>query len=402
MPTIGIYLLYAAVVMRGLVVFAEDQQLVLVFILFGLYGLLLLAESWITQIKFSRSINIPNQTLSPKQLWRPLIYLLLASSIVFALMAIPETQDFFALLFIPLSLKAILYFGRKLGYMFITLYSILIILPLLNAEDGPLFGLVMGVFFGGMCFLFGGYAHQIQKAEATHNKNHQIFKDLQIAHRQLQAYTNRATALAVEQERNRLARDLHDSVTQTVFSMNLTTQSARLLWKKEPSNAAGQLIHLEELAANALSEIQILVSQLHPRMMAEEGLATALQGLADERQLREGLQVTLQISEEKSFSQVETEGLYAIAYEALNNVIKHSDTHEATIRLISNENDSYLEIEDHGRGFDPMIIKNQSEHLGLFGMSERAREIGWVMAIKSHPHQGTLIRITKNQSRSSG
>ena len=227
MPTIGIYLLYAAVALRGAVVFAEDQKLPLVLGLFGAYGLLLLAEPWITRSKSLNSSKNLDQTLSMGQLWRPSLYLISQSSIVLALMSIPETQDFFALLFVPLSLEAILVFGRKPGYVCIAIYSVLIMILLLGSEDGPLFGFVMGMFFSGMCFLFGGYAHQIQKAEAARGQNQHIYNDLQLAHRKLQIYTDQAAALAVEQERNRLARDLHDSVTQTVFSMNLATQSAR-------------------------------------------------------------------------------------------------------------------------------------------------------------------------------
>jgi signal transduction histidine kinase len=396
MPSIGIYLLYAAVALRGALVFAEDQRLTLVLILFGAYGLLLLVEPWITRIKFPSFTKIADQTFFAGQMWRPLLYIILQTSIVMALMAIPETQDFFALLFVPLSLKAILFFGRRLGYVCITIFSILMIIPLLGSEDGTLFGFVMGVFFSGMCFLFGGYAHQVQRAEAARSQNQQIYNELQIAHRQLQLYTDQAAVLAVEQERNRLARDLHDSVTQTVFSMNLTTQSARLLWNKEPPTALEQLFHLEELAANALSEIQNLVLQLRPRSLVEGGLPTALQSLAAQRQAREGLCVTLQISEKDFLSEEEAGGLYAIAYEALTNIIKHSGSREATIRLSLDKGESLLEIEDQGCGFDPTEMMGQSGHLGLAGMSERAREIGWILSISSRPQQGTQIRVTKN------
>jgi signal transduction histidine kinase len=396
MPSIGIYLLYVAVALRGALIFAEDQRLTLMLILFGAYGLLLLVEPWITRIKFPSFTKIADQTFFVGQMWRPLLYIILQTSIVMALMAIPETQDFFALLFVPLSLKAILIFGRRLGYVCITIFSILMIIPLLGSEDGPLFGFVMGVFFSGMCFLFGGYAHQVQRAEAARSQNQQIYNELRIAHRQLQLYTDQAATLAIEQERNRLARDLHDSVTQTVFSMNLTTQSARLLWTKEPATALEQLFHLEELAVNALSEIQTLVWQLRPRSSVEEGLPTALKRLTAERQTREDLHVSLQISEKDFLSEEEAGGLYSIAYEALTNIIKHSGTREATIRLSLDKGESFLEIEDHGCGFDPTEIMNQSGHLGLAGMSERAREIGWILSVSSRPQQGTQIRVTKN------
>jgi signal transduction histidine kinase len=79
----------------------------------------------------------------------------------------------------------------------------------------------MGGLYSGMCFQFGGYASQVLSAEAAHNHNQQMLDDLRDAHRQLQGYADQRASLAIEYERNRLARDLHDSVTQTAFSMNL-------------------------------------------------------------------------------------------------------------------------------------------------------------------------------------
>jgi signal transduction histidine kinase len=204
----------------------------------------------------------------------------------------------------------------------------------------------------------------------------------------------------VEQERNRLARELHDSVTQTVFSMNLAAQSARLLLDKEPPRAScsAQLLRLEDLAANALNEIQSLVSQLKPRTMAEEGLPAVLRRLADERGSWDRMQVSLEIHGEKSLSEAETLGLHSIVHEALTNVLKHSGSREAVIRLSLGDNASCLEIEDHGRGFDPQSTSSPRGHLGLASMSERAREIGWRLSVESQLGQGTRIRVMQNQA----
>ena len=402
MRTIGVYLLYAAVVLRGVVIFIDDPRLPLVIGCFGAYGLLLILEPWLTGPKPSTFTKQAASESFSRQVWMTWLYLLLQSALVIALMAVPETQDFFALLFIPLSMQVVLSFGRRLGYVCIAVYSLIIILCLLGSEDGPLFGMAMGTFFGGLCFLFGGYAYQVQKAETARNQSQETFSELQTAHRQLQGYADQVASLAIEQERNRLARNLHDSVTQTVFSMNLATQSASLLLEKEPSRSLEQLLRLEDLAASALSEIQTLVSQLRPRSVAEEGLPTALRRMAAERQVREGLQVSLHISGDKSLSEMEAAGLYSITYEALTNVIKHSGVLEATVRLDLNEDEPYLEIEDHGLGFDPQATINQREHLGMIGMFEQANEIDWSLSVESHPRQGTCIRVSEKQSGGSG
>jgi signal transduction histidine kinase len=301
------------------------------------------------------------------------------------------------LLFIPLSLDAVSFFGRRTGFLSIAIFSLAMFVTLLFSDVGPLFGLVMGILYSGVCFLFGGYADQVQKAEAAQMQNQRTFHELQVAHRQLQGYADQKATLAVEHERSRLARELHDSVTQTVFSMNLAAQSAGLLSDKEPHRTTGQLIHIEELAASALREIQSLVSQLRPRSVLEEGVPAALRRLAAEK-TRDGLQVSLEIQEEKELPEAVAAGLYAIAHEALVNVARHSGSHEAMVRLNIGREYSCLEIEDHGVGFDPKAALNQRGHLGLAGMYERAHEIGWTLSIQSRPGLGTRILVTDEPS----
>jgi signal transduction histidine kinase len=409
MRTIGVYLIFAAVVLRGAVVAADEPYFTAVLGLLAAYGLLLFVETWLTHSdsKVSRLWNSRLQAKSGDYALRSFalrfsaaIYLLLQSAIVIGLLIVSDYEDLFANLFIPLSLDAVAFFGRRVGYLCIAGFSLALTGALLFSSEGQLFGLAMGGLYSGVCFLFGGYASQVLKAEAARNENQRAFNELQIAHRQLQGYADQVASLAVERERNRLARELHDSVTQTVFSMNLTAQSARLLLDKEPPRAScsAQLLRLEELAANALSEIQSLVSQLKPRSLAEEGLAAALRRLADERGSRDGLQVSLEIHGEKILAEAETLGLYSIVHEALTNVVKHSGVNQATVHLNLNEEASCLEIEDRGRGFDPQAVSNQRGHLGLAGMSERAREIGWSLTVESSPLRGTRILAKQNQA----
>jgi len=398
MRTIGVYLIFAAVALRGVVVFIDNPNLSAVIGFLVAYSLFLFAETWMIRHQVS------GLTYSKKL---QLVYLLLQSSLAIGLLAISPPKDFFALLFIPLSLDAVSFFGRRYGFICIAFFSLAMTGALLFSEEGSLFGLAMGALYSGMCFLFGGYAHQVQKAEAAHEQNQRTYNELQMAHRQLQGYADQVASLAVEHERNRLARDLHDSVTQTVFSMNLAAQSARLLLDKESPfdrlrttpRASGQLLRLEELSANALREIQSLVSQLRPRSVAEEGLPTALRRLADERQALDSLQVSLEVRGDGMLSEAVATGLYSIAHEALTNVLKHSGVHEATLRLNLDATETCLEIEDRGLGFDPQADLNQRGHLGLAGMSERAHEIGWNLSVESQHGQGTRIRVTQNQAR---
>ena len=390
MRTAGVFLIFAAVALRGFVIFSAAPQFMFVTELLAGYGLLLTGKIWITH----HEAEVQESPFGKR--WMP-AYLLLQATLVLVLLAVSWSEDFFALLFIPLSMDAVSCFGRRSGYVWIAAFSLALTSTLLLAEEGHIFGVAMGVFYSGLCFLFGGYAHQVRKAELAQLQNQRTIKELESAHYQLQGYADQAANLAVEQERNRLARELHDSVTQTVFSMNLAAQSARLLLNKDPHRVPEQLNRLDELAANALNEIQSLISQLQPHSVVEEGLPTAFQRLAEERGRRDGLQVRLEICGERALPRPVVAGLYSIVHEALVNVTKHSGSDEAFVRLNLSGNGSCLEIEDHGVGFDPQLVWNQPGHLGLAGMSERAREIGWSLTVDSQRGRGTRIRLVEEQ-----
>lgn len=389
MQTIGVYLIFAAVVLRAAVVVAGEPEFPIILALLSAYGFLLFGKTWLMRNSHTRFAHSATVHFA---------YLFLQSVLVIWVMILSSYEDFLAMLFIPLSLDAVSFFGRRVGYSLIATFSLIMIVTLLFSDVGQLFGLVMGVLYTGVCFLFGGYAYQVQKAKAAHDQNERMFHELQTAHRQLQRYANDVSTLAIEHERNRLARELHDSVTQTVFSMNLSVQSVQLLLDKEPSRVAGQLVRLEQLGASALREIQSLLSQLNPRSGAPEGLSVALQRLAAEHRAQYGLQIALEFQGDCAALDNVAANLYSIAHEALINVAKHSGGCEATIRLHVERDQACLEIEDHGQGFDPDAMLDRPGHLGLPGMLERAREIGWQLSISSRPGQGTCIRVISNPS----
>jgi signal transduction histidine kinase len=142
-----------------------------------------------------------------------------------------------------------------------------------------------------------------------------------------------------------------------------------------------------------MGEIQTLVSQLRPISMTEEGLPAALRRLAAERLERDGLDVSVEVSGERVLLDSEAIGLYCIAQEALTNVAKHAGTGQAALRLNLAPGGSFLEIKDGGLGFDPQSVSSQHGHLGLAGMAERARELGWSLSIESQLGRGTRVRV---------
>jgi signal transduction histidine kinase len=312
------------------------------------------------------------------------------------LLIAPAEIDFLPMLFLPLAFQAVLFYQRRVGFLWISAFILARIVPLALDRNLSLDDCMGILLFAGLVWVIGNYAHLTLRAELARQENQYLLGELQEAYHQLQDYAAQVEGFAAVQERSRLARELHDSVTQTLFSMNLTVQAATLLAGKDSGRMAAQLDRLQELARNALGEIQVLASQLRPRSLAEEGLAAALHRLADERHRRDGLQICLEVSgssREKGLSEPVVTGLYRITQEALNNVARHAGTREAVVRLNLESQPAYLEVEDRGRGFERDQLVPQLNHMGLAGMEERARELGWQLQIDSQPGRGTRVRV---------
>jgi signal transduction histidine kinase len=204
----------------------------------------------------------------------------------------------------------------------------------------------------------------------------------------------RAQEVAVLEERSRLARDLHDSISQQLFSMTLTAQAARAQLEKNPARTATQLERIQETAAAALAEMRALIFQLRPPGLSEHGLIGALQQHVASLDRREGLDVTLSVDGDEHHARGVEQALYRIAQEALNNVVKHAGTCRVEVQLNLYSEQIALTICDNGKGFDPSVIQHGGRHLGLISMRERATELGGRLELHSTPGNGTQIIVT--------
>jgi signal transduction histidine kinase len=373
---LGIYLIYLAAFVRIFYEYEESPYRGLAVVLLVIYGSLLLVEPWLTR---SRG-------------WRSWAYLLTQAALVIGLQLLPSNAEIIAALFVPLSLQAVLLFSRRAGFFWIAAFTLVCIEPVVSAWGWTPAGAAMALLYGGIFSLMGYFAYLIRTAEAAHQNNQRIIGELRVTHQRLQDYASEMEESATVQERSRLARELHDSVTQTIFSMTLTVQTARALLDRDPDRVPAQLGRLQELARGASGEIQLLVNQLRPRPVADEGLPARLRRLITEGEARDGLQIRLEISGERDLAGPVVAGLCRIAQEALNNVAKHAQTREAVVRLDLAAERPWLEVEDRGIGFDPVLALSDSGHLGLVGMAERARELGWKISYDSHFGRGTRVR----------
>ena len=205
----------------------------------------------------------------------------------------------------------------------------------------------------------------------------------------------RAQTAAVLEERNRLARELHDSVSQQLFSMTLTAQAARAQLTRNPDRAAVQLERLQETATAALAEMRALILQLRPPALRDQGLVAALQQHAAILARREGLRIELSVTGDERMARGVEQPLFRIVQEALNNVIKHAHASNVSIGLEFASERLRVRISDDGRGFDATSTTALGvRHLGLIGMRERAAEIGGMMELQSIPGEGTEVLVT--------
>jgi ligand-binding sensor domain-containing protein/nitrate/nitrite-specific signal transduction histidine kinase len=197
-------------------------------------------------------------------------------------------------------------------------------------------------------------------------------------------------------ERTRLARELHDSVTQSLYSMTLYAEAgARSLTSGKAQEAADLLRQLRDTALEALREMRLLIFQLRPPVLEKTGLANALRARLEAVEARGGILTELIVEGAQSAglpSLVVQQELYRIAQEALNNVLKHAHAQHVRVRMsISNESTS-LEISDDGVGFE-RSARRESGGLGLAGMKERAEKLGGILDISSEPGKGTRLSV---------
>jgi nitrate/nitrite-specific signal transduction histidine kinase len=206
---------------------------------------------------------------------------------------------------------------------------------------------------------------------------------LAVYNNQLLAQSNK---LATVEERARLARELHDSVTQSLFSLNLTLRAARRVLKADPDQAVNLMDNVQELAQGSLAEMRALIFELRPQALENEGLGSALQKHADAVRARNGLIVNLEIEGDRRLPIEHEEALYQIAREALHNVVKHAQATEAWVCLDMRSDDVTLSVRDNGRGFDPTkLTQAGGSHIGTSTMRERAEAIHGTLTITTSP-----------------
>jgi signal transduction histidine kinase len=201
--------------------------------------------------------------------------------------------------------------------------------------------------------------------------------------------------LSILSERNRLALELHDVVSQKLFSLVLTAEAASTLLDRDPAAARAQMGRLQELAREALDELRSLLLELRPPEPDRDGLCGALRKHVEVLRRVHDVAIELDIDDGvgTGIDKGRDREILRIAQEALHNALRHSAAHEVAVRLGDHEGRLVLEVQDDGIGFQPSDDELRSKHLGLTSMEERARRLGGRLQIRSQPGAGTTVRL---------
>ena len=206
---------------------------------------------------------------------------------------------------------------------------------------------------------------------------------------QLQNLIQARQGLAALEERNRLARDLHDSVKQQVFATAMQVGAARALLDRDPQSAREHLIEAEQLARQAQAELTGLIRELRPATLQDHGLVQALQEYTAGWSRQNDIPVDTSLQGERVLPLEVEQALFRVAQEALSNIARHSAAGRVHIHLSWHPAEVVLTIADDGRGFDPAAVDNLG--IGLRSMHERLADLGGRLSVESAPGKGTRL-----------
>jgi len=369
------FTIWAAVSLRWILEFIEQRHpyIGLLSVMLAAYGILLGFQSFV--IKDSPI--------------RAHIYLAVQTALIIGAMLLFYELDFFALLFLPLGGQAMFLFPRKTAWIWVIVFGIAIVVGQL-IQFGRLEGLSFSfLYLAGLLFV-ASFSTLMMRANESRLQSEQLLDELQQAHRQLQEYAGQTEELATARERNRLARELHDSVAQTLYGLTLQAEAAaRELNSGQTDKAVEQLHEIRDSAQQTLKETRLLIFELRPPILEQEGLVSALRNRLESVESRSGLKVQIMLEEVKQLPAGVEAGLYGIANEALNNILKHAHATSIQVSLKKGSGRIVLEIQDNGVGFD---VNSAFGGMGLNGMKERAEQFGGDLQIQSGAN-GTTIRV---------
>ncbi|MBT3338203.1 MAG: sensor histidine kinase [Anaerolineae bacterium] len=316
------------------------------------------------------------------------LYLGIQTIIVVSLLALPPHHQYVIILFFILSAEATTLQPNRNGYLWIFLFVFITTFALFLLEGSQAVLYSLPIYAGGYVF-FGVFAASAARAEAARAESQTLLQDLREAHLKLQTYAAQAERLAVSEERNRLAREMHDTLGHRLTVAIVQLEGAERLVDEEPKRAQEMVATVKEQMRAALSELRSAVATLREPLQADLSLKSALKSLGENFQA--ATEIEVQMAFAHNIPELPNEyrvAIYRAAQESLTNVQRHAQAKHVRMSLMLIENEINLTLRDNGVG-----LPSNADKLGfgLRGIQERAAQLGGRMRLEANPEGGAQI-----------
>lgn len=377
------YVVIAAVTVLGLVVFVGGDHPN------RWAGLAILAA-------FDLLVLMPDQALGGLKARAAHLYLAAAATLVVALTLLPPGNPWFIVLFFVLSPEVMVRFSRQIGYAWVGAFSALTVIAFWVVSGGSSGMLLTAPIYIAGYFFFAAFATQTALANEARAESQRLLAELQQAHARLQAYATQAEALAVAEERNRLAREMHDTLGHRLTVAAVQLQAVERLIQADPGRAGQMVATVREEIRAALAELRQTVAALRAPLEADLPLDQALRRLATDFESATGVKVTATLPElSPDIPLTHRLTLYRGAQEGLTNVQKHAGASHVWLSLEAGDDALTLRVADDGCGpVADASVEGEGSHFGLRGLRERAAYLNGTVALTGRAGGGAELIIS--------
>lgn len=324
------------------------------------------------------------------QMWKKHLYLAIQSVIVTTTFTLDSAWSAFPILFFVLASQAMLFLPQKWGLTWIGIMVVItgIAFVMISGWNDGL--LILLPYTGGYIF-FGAFASALARAEEAHQRSESLLEELQIANQQLKTYAAQVEELAVAEERNRLAREMHDTIGHRLTVSAVQLEGAHKLVARDPARAEAMIGVVREQVKDALAELRSTVATLREPLYADLSLQAAVRRVIESFEQASDLDIKTRFSDDLPH----VSDAYRIAFcralqESLTNIHKHAQASHVDIDLNVVDDKIKLKVADDGKG---LLAGEDGKGFGLLGMQERAEQLGGSVSFSDGDAGGTVVEF---------
>ncbi len=321
------------------------------------------------------------------------LIILLQTGVIVGLIQVSGVGPIFITLLFILSVNAMLYNSLKIGMVWLAVFSLLSGWIFFDLDQGGISASLryMLIYAGGFLF-FGITTQALAQARQAQQQNNLLLKELQAKNQQLEEYARQVETLAIVEERNRLAREMHDTVGHRLTAAAVQLEAAQRLVPTDPDKASSLIGAGRQQVRDALQDVRQTVGRLREPVEIELSLPQALRRLTAGFQEATGLQIHLEIEPgDLSYSAAQRLALYRCAQEGLTNIQRHAEASQAWIKFNHSQHRAVLQISDNGKGVPDAGETSLTPGYGLRGLQERASQLGGSASLTNRPEGGAVL-----------